>query len=129
MFETKGAVYAKEMRLARADKRVCRGIYEKALPVHTFWDLGISDSTVIIFAQFYGKEIRVINCISGEGEGMDYYFELLKRFELDKSYIYGNHYAPHDIQVRELSTGMTRLELAKKKGIRFKVTPNIRLEN
>ena len=31
--------------------------------------------------------------------------------------------------VKELGTGMTRLEQARKKGIKFKITPNIRVEN
>lgn len=35
--------------------------YEDGLPVYTFWDLGISDTTAIWFAQFYGKEIRLID--------------------------------------------------------------------
>jgi len=129
VFDTKWAVYGKEVTAVRTEKRLCRNIFEKALPVHTFWDLGVNDSTVIWLVQFYGKEIRVIDCISGDGEGLDYYFELLQRLEIDRGYIYGHHYAPHDIMVKELGTGMTRLEQARKKGIKFKITPNIRVEN
>lgn len=35
-----------------------------------------------------------------------------------KPYAYGNHFAPHDIAVRELCTGKSRLEAA------IEITPN-----
>jgi phage terminase large subunit len=31
----------------------------------------------------------------------------------EKPYTYGKHFAPHDIQVGELGTGKSRLEVAK----------------
>jgi hypothetical protein len=40
--------------------------------------------------------------------------------------VYGDHHAPHDIQVRELGTGaQTRLQMARELGIPFKIVPNI----
>ena len=35
----------------------------------------------------------------------------------------GEHYAPHDIAVRELSTGQSRLERARQLGINFRQVP------
>jgi phage terminase large subunit len=37
--------------------------------------------------------------------------------------LYGDHYAPHDIAVRELGTGKSRLEIAAGLGIKFKPLP------
>ena len=36
---------------------------------------------------------------------------------------YGKHWAPHDIQVRELASGRSRLEAAASLGIKFKIVP------
>jgi phage terminase large subunit len=46
-----------------------------------------------------------------------------------KPYVYGEHWAPHDIQVRELSSGRSRMETAQKLGISFRVVPQERLED
>ena len=43
-----------------------------------------------------------------------------------KNYIYGRHYAPHDIKVRELTgNGGSRWETAKSLGLKFEIAPNI----
>ncbi len=39
--------------------------------------------------------------------------------------MYQSHFAPHDIKVKELGTGITRLEKARQLGISFKIVPNI----
>ena len=46
-----------------------------------------------------------------------------------KRYVYGQHWAPHDIRVRELGTGKSRLETAQSHGITFQVTPNIGVDD
>lgn len=114
-----GAYYAKELQKAQDDGRLTRVPYDAALKVNTAWDLGVSDSTAIWFYQQVGREIRVIDFLEAAGHGLDYYAK-----ELDKrGYLYGVHYAPHDIAVRELSSGKSRLEIAKGLGITFKVLP------
>jgi len=39
--------------------------------------------------------------------------------------VYGTHNAPHDIQVRELGSGKSRLETAAALGIRFHIVPRL----
>jgi hypothetical protein len=46
-----------------------------------------------------------------------------------KDYAYGDHYAPHDIEVRELGTGKSRREIAYDLGISFRVVPKLPLED
>ena len=46
-----------------------------------------------------------------------------------RGYTYGRHWAPHDIQVRELGSGRSRVEVAASLGIRFDVTPNIGIDD
>jgi phage terminase large subunit len=87
--------------------------------VHTAWDLGMDDSTSIWFFQMFGKEIRVVNYLENSGEGLPYYARELDRWAVLNDATYGKHYAPHDIAVREMGTGRSRLETARKLGIRF----------
>jgi hypothetical protein len=42
--------------------------------------------------------------------------------------VYGKHWAPHDIRVRELASGRSRLETAASLGIKFEVSPNVPIE-
>jgi hypothetical protein len=81
------------------------------------WDLGMDDEMVIWFFQEVFGMWHVIDLMSASGEGLDYYIAELKR----KPYManYGTHYAPHDIKVRELGTGKSRLESAYAKGLKF----------
>ena len=54
-----GAFYAEELERMKAEKRLTKLPIDRAVPVHTAWDLGISDSTAIWFIQVVGKERRL----------------------------------------------------------------------
>jgi len=49
--------------------------------------------------------------------------------ERQEHYLYGNHFAPHDIEVKELGTGSTRLETARQLGINFKVVKRLPIDD
>lgn len=83
------------------------------LPVHTFWDLGVGDSMAIFFVRQVGSEFHFIDYYENSGEGFRHYFRYLKERAEEKGYKYGTHYAPHDIQNREMaSDAKSRKELA-----------------
>lgn len=119
----RGAYYAKQMAWLRSNGRITAVPWEPGLPVNTFWDLGLSDDMTIWFHQRVGKENRFINYLACSGEGLAYYVAELKRL----GYIYGTHYFPHDMEVRELTTGVSRLDTFKKlmPGESTKVVPRI----
>jgi len=117
----KGAYYAQEIEKARKEKRIGIVPHDIGLPVITFWDLGIADATAIGFFQKTGMEWRMIDYYEASGESLAHYAKVLK----DKNYLYSAHYAPHDIEVRELGTGKSRLEIARELGINFLITPNL----
>jgi hypothetical protein len=118
----KGAIFAKELEAARTGGRVVSVPYDPALPVDTDWDLGIGDAMAIWFSQSTrGGEVRLIDYYEASGEGFPHYVKVLA----EKGYVYGKHWAPHDIQVRELSSGRSRLEVAKSQGITFEITPRL----
>jgi len=114
-----GSYYGRALEAARREGRIGKAPWEPALPVETWWDLGMSDSTAIWFAQRMGEEVRLIDYLEASGEGLPYYVDVLRA----KPYAYGRHIAPHDIEVRELGTGKSRREIALKLGIRFEVAP------
>lgn len=120
-----GAYYAKELLDANQNNRITVVPYEKSLPVDTWWDLGVGDSTSIGFFQQVGLKWHMIDYYETSGEGLAHYAKILQ----NKNYIYGTHYAPHDIEVRELGTGESRLSIAKSLGINFEIAPKLSIED
>lgn len=120
-----GSYYANQMMEAEGQGRITNVPYETSLSVDTYWDLGIDDSMTIWFVQQSGMEIRVIDYYENNGEGLAHYANVLQ----EKKYVYGHHTAPHDIEVRELGTGKSRLETAKSLGISFRVAPKLSIED
>jgi phage terminase large subunit len=102
---------------------------EPSVPVSTYWDLGVSDDMTIWLVQVVRSEIRLINCYSNNNEGLDHYVNYLHDFRDKHKITFGDHWAPHDIAVRELTTGKSRLETAKAMGIDFKTVPQIPVED
>lgn len=117
-----GAYYGRLLEQADADGRITGVPVDPVMKVHTAWDLGIRDAMAIWFAQVSpGGEIRLVDYYENTGEGLQHYVKMLA----EKGYIYGSHLAPHDIKVRELGTGKSRLEVAASLGINFEVVPDI----
>lgn len=118
----KGAVYAREIIASREAGRITRVPYDPAMPVDTDWDLGVGDATAIWFSQtLYSGEVRLIDYYEANGQGLAHYKQVLN----ERAYAYGTHWAPHDIAVREMSTGRSRLEAARQLGINFQVAPKV----
>jgi len=110
-----GSFYGKIVEQMEKDGKITDVPYDPNLLVHTWWDLGIDDSTSVGFFQKHGLQWRFFDYLEESGEGLTYYIQELGK----KNYIFGKHYAPHDIVVRELGTGRSRLETAKDLGITF----------
>jgi phage terminase large subunit len=121
----KGAYYSQQMQDALEQGRITNIPWEPTLPVHTVWDLGFNDTNCIIFFQLVGKEVRVIDYYENSGEGMLHYFKELHKLP----YVYGDHWAPHDIKVHEYSTGTSRLVTARKHGVKFREIPKTSVED
>lgn len=121
----KGSIYSKELEAARTSGRIGRIPVDPVLPVDTDWDLGVGDSTAIWFSQsLRSGELRLIDYVEASGEGLPYYAQLLQ----SKGYTYGQHWAPFDIQVRELGSGRSRYETAQSLGITFRIGRQLPLD-
>jgi phage terminase large subunit len=116
-----GAFYLKYLDRMRLSGQIGMVPYEVAFKVNTAWDIGVRDSTSIIFFQVVGQTIRIIDCYQNSKEGLEHYVKILE----SKPYSYGKHIAPHDIAVKEWGSGMTRIEKAKQLGVKFTVADNI----
>lgn len=112
-----GSYYARLIQDAEDSGRICGVPYDPASQVYTAWDLGVRDSTAIVWMQQAGKEVHVIDAYEASGVGLDHYVAKIK----EKNYNYGSHILPHDIRVRELSTGKTRMEILESMGLRGKI--------
>ncbi len=108
-----GAYYARELARARTEGRISAVPCDPGLPVNTFWDLGVDDETAIWFHQQAGLEHRFIDYHAESGEGLAHYARVLR----ERDYFYGEHYLPHDVEVRSLSTGRSRLDTLKGLGV------------
>jgi phage terminase large subunit len=117
-----GSYYASLVEDAWDEGRVCRVPYDKTQKVYTSWDLGISDSMAIIFFQLCNHEIHIFDYYENTGEGFPHYAKVLH----DKGYIYNRHFCPHDIKVRELGSGLSRLVQAADIGLDFTVLDTLK---
>lgn len=120
-----GAYYTKIMDQMRVKGQIGPVPWESAYKVFTAWDLGVRDSTSIIFFQVCGNQIRIIDYYEKSKEGLEHYAKVLQ----SKPYVYGKHIAPHDIKVMELGSGITRLEKARQLGINFTVAPDVSISD
>jgi hypothetical protein len=114
-----GAYYSKYLDKMKLSNQISDIPWESAFKVHTAWDIGVRDSTAIIFFQMIGRSIRVIDCYEKNKEGLEHYIKVVN----SKPYVYGKHIAPHDMAVTEFGSGITRLEKAKDLGIKFTIAP------
>ncbi len=120
-----GSYYGGLIEAAHREGRVTRVPYDPALGVHTWWDLGVNDPTTIWFSQSVGSEHHFIDYYEGEGEGLAHYARVLQ----EKRYAYNQHHFPHDVAVKELGSGKSRIETLAELGIVAHKVPNIPVED
>ena len=97
--------------------------YNASAPM-TAWDLGMSDSTAIWVFQMAGKEVHILAYYQNSGQGLGHYVEWLSK--LPYANRLGAHLLPHDSRVRELGSGVSRIETLRNMGLRnIKIVPKM----
>jgi hypothetical protein len=133
-----GAYYARQFRELYKEKRITTLPDNSHLDVYTYWDLGVGDSTAIWFVRKVGDNFHIIDYYENSGEGLRHYMKVLKDKSDKNGYRYTEHWAPHDIDNRELSgDGKSRKQIAKegyeidgeKYSINFKVVPKLSVDD
>lgn len=122
-----GAYYGKHITALENDGRITKVPYDPAVPVDTWWDLGVGDSTAIWFTQKVASDYHVIDYVEMSGQGLEWYISELKK----KKYVYGDINLPHDAAARDMSTGKSRVEMIRAlwPSLRAVVHPRLAVED
>jgi phage terminase large subunit len=120
-----GSYYSKYLDRMRVKGQIGQVPWESGFKVHTAWDLGVRDSTTILFFQVIGQSVRIVDSYENSKVGLEHYKKVMDQ----KPYVYGKHIAPHDIKVQEFGSGLTRIEKARQLGINFTVAPDLSIED
>ena len=116
-----GAYYANELRNLRSTGRLRRIPIESTLPVHTFWDLGVDDSTTIWYVQECGHELRVVDVYGNNGEALVHYANEMNTWKARNACTIDTCWLPHDGANRQLHSGKSTKKLLGEYGYNSKV--------
>lgn len=114
-----GVVYAKELRKAQEDGRICGVPYDKTVPVEVAWDLGRADNTALWFYQRVAMQWRVLAYFEDSGQDITYFLRELQR----RQYVYGTMNLPHDAAAKRLGTKLSIEEQVRQAGYRVFIVP------
>lgn len=124
-YGVEGAYYTKYIDSLKLKGQIGEVPWDPSLSVNVSFDLGMRDKTCLVFWQNKNDTIRVIDSYSNSDVGLEHYAKYLQKLD----YRFGKFFAPHDISVRELGTGLSRLERSRQLGINFIVAPRLSLED
>ncbi len=120
-----GAYYAKYIDRLHVKGQIGDVPWEAAFKVHVAIDIGVRDSTCLIFFQTIGAVVRIIDEYTNSKVGLEHYVSVIRQ----KPYVYGHFIAPHDVKVQEWGSGLTRIEKARQLGINFTIAHNVSIED
>ena len=103
-----GAYYQEALNALQLQNRVTRVSPDLNTSVITAWDLGIRHLQCIWLFQIAGREVHWIDYIEGTGKSLSHYADLLALKAKVGGFAYRAHLLPHDVEVRELTTGKNR---------------------
>lgn len=115
-----GSYYASYLGDARDEGRIGHVPHDKHGRVFTAWDIGL-DCTAIVFFQYVGNEVHVIDYYENKDEEMSHYAQVIQ----SKPYIYDSHYAPSDSAKRELRSKQSIRGIISELGVDYTVLPTI----
>ena len=124
-----GAIYLQQIVAAKNSGRVGDFPYDPRVTVTTAWDIGVNDDTSILFVQQVGAEIRIVDCYSNNNLGMDHYINYVKDWAMNHNAVYDKHLGPHDLKVREFTSGKSRYETARNLGLTFTIVKKLSIED
>lgn len=128
-----GSYYGHLLNRARDEGRITKVPYNPKYPVDTYWDLGLNDKTGIWFVQKIGQRaIHYIDYLETNNKNIEELKSIIDakanyagartevapgEFYVGRGFKYGRHVWPHDGAARDLSTGVSRQETARKLGL------------
>lgn len=119
--DVEGSYYSKQRLAMLKSNRIGRVDYVPNQKVIVSFDIGVDDYTAMIFAQVINDECYIIDEYASNNEGLEHYLDIMTALTQRKGYSYGEIFMPHDVEVREWSSGKTRLEKLRSYGIKPRV--------
>ena len=115
------------MNEARQAGRVTAVPVNINLPTYASWDLGYHDATAIWIVQVQGPFIRVVGYFESTNASLATYVHWLRKFQEKHNILFEYNFLPHDAEVTDLSTGLTRSDKLRELGIKPTVLPRLDL--
>jgi hypothetical protein len=120
-----GSYYGKLLNDLESNGHLCEIQRDDLCRTYVAWDLGMGDSTALWVAQVTGQEIRILDYVENHGQGLDWYVNWLR----DNKWHQAEQLLPHDVEVRELGTGKSRLEVLREAGLDVRVLPRLSVDD
>jgi phage terminase large subunit len=100
-----GVVYAKELRAAQAETRICTVPWDRETPVNVWLDLGAgkSDKTSIWFGQRVAMQNRMLSYYENNMSDTLFYAKEMQ----SRAYTYDTIWLPHDAKAKKIGNKLT----------------------
>jgi phage terminase large subunit len=125
----RGSYWGKDLVKALTEGRIGSYPYLPGHKVHTSWDLGYTDDTVIWFFQVIHSRPRFFHCYAASGLEIDDYVDFLYEFKSQHQFEYGEHYLPHDARAHSLQTGKSTQELLLRRKVLARIVPELSVQD
>lgn len=118
-----GAYFAEELTAIERAGRICDVNASPDLPVHTFWDIGVSDYMSIWLGQAVGDAWNFIHFYENQGQAIDHYVSYLRERAARERWTFGDHVWPHDGAHRDAGIlgGLSRADVFASLGLKSPV--------
>lgn len=103
VLDVEGTYYAEQMLKAEEQGRVREVLPDPALPVHTFWDMGVADRMCIWFGQGTQGQWRWLDYYQNSGKNLSHYANVMADKKKERGWVYGSDVWPADGNVREMT--------------------------
>jgi len=125
-----GAIYAQELDQLIRSGRFTKVSHDAVLKVHTVWDLGWNDQTVVLLVQRAASELRMLGAYISRFSTYEADIQALKDWALDKPGLqWGTDWLPHDAKAQVKSAGgKTGEQIVKSLGREVKIVPDLGIE-
>lgn len=125
---SEGTFYGETVGIMEQNGQIGVFPFDRALKVHTVWDLGVGKNMAVGFFQKDTVTNRVRMIDYEEGEGSDGIPEMIVKVKR-KPYLYGKNFGPHDLEATDIGTGKTRIESARLLDFKFTIVSDQSLED
>lgn len=125
-----GSVWGADLRQIEEVGRYTTVAHDKNVVVHTAWDLGRSDYTVIWFYQMIGSELHIIDCYKNCLKDVEHYHDLLCQKRDERGFKYSDFInIPHDARAKTLASKRSVEEQMNALGWKTRIVPNLSLND